>query len=163
MDIQKIKSLIEGSEKASELKAENFFLSSLMLVSRSLLSPPHSVIVNFYNKLRNELASFSASETGLEFSGLSPPMRETDIMPLEIEKAAVEAGEVAKKCGHRAQEETISRIVSVLRTSTNASAENGPCWQVNIFLKDFQVVSVVFDAENGEEIASSKMSLSSKL
>lgn len=163
MDLPRIKSLIESNERVSELKAKNFFLSSLMLVSKLLSSPSHSTTVNFYNKQKNELASFSLSESGLEFSGLSPPMREIEIVPLEIEKVAIGEEEVMKKCGHRAPEETISRIVLVLRTSTNSKAENGPCWQINIFLKNFQVVSVVFDAENGEEIASTKMNLSTNL
>lgn len=163
MDIPKIKSLIESSEKAAELRAENFFLSSVMLVSKSLAAPSHSTTVNFYNKQRNEIASFNASESGLEFSGLSPPMRETEILPLEIEKVAIGEEEVMKKCGPKAPEETFSRAVLVLRTSTNSRTENGPTWQASIFLKNLHVVSVVFDAENGEEIASTKMSLSSKL
>ncbi|MBI4167675.1 MAG: hypothetical protein HY515_01835 [Candidatus Aenigmarchaeota archaeon] len=163
MDIQRIKSLVESSEKVAELKKEGFFLSSFMYLAHSLAKGPHSVIVNFYNKQKNELASFNANEKGFEFAGLSPPIKETEIIPLEVDKIVLEADEAMKKCGSKAPEEAISRIVLVLRTSTNSKAETGPTWQVNIFLKNFHVISTVLDAENGEEIASSKMSLSSKL
>ncbi|MBI4177047.1 MAG: hypothetical protein HY516_01650 [Candidatus Aenigmarchaeota archaeon] len=163
MDIPKIKSLIEGSEKVLELEKEGFFLSSFMYMARSLSAPPHSTIVNFYHKLRNELASFNVDESRLEFAGLSPPMKETEIIPLEAGKISMTAEEAMRKCGSKAPDEAISRVVLVLRMSTNSKAENGPTWQVNIFLKNFSVVSAVFDAENGEEIASTKMSLSSKL
>lgn len=163
MDVPGIKSLIEGSEKVSGLKKEGFFLSSFMYLARSLSAAPHSVVVNFYHKQRNELASFNATGGGLEFAGLSPPMKETDIIQLEIDKVALGVEDVMRKCGPKAPDESVSRVVLVLRTSTNSRAENGPTWQASIFLKNFSVVSAVFDAENGEEIASTKMSLSSKL
>ncbi len=163
MDIQRIKSLIESSEKVAELKKESFFLSSLMYLARSLLAQPHSVVVNFYNKQKNELASFDVDESRFEFAGLSPPMKETEIIPLEIDKVVLGADEAVKKCGSKAPEEAVSRIVLVLRTSTNSEAENGPTWQVNIFLKNFHIISTVFDAQNGEEIASTKLNLSTNL
>ncbi|MBI3412458.1 MAG: hypothetical protein HY051_00040 [Candidatus Aenigmarchaeota archaeon] len=163
MDIPKIKSLIGASDKAAELKSENYFLSSVMFILRSLSSPAHTATVNFYNKTRNELASFSLRENSLEFAGLSPPMKETEIMPLEIERTRLEADDIMKKCGGKTDENSISRIVLVLRTSTNSKTENGPTWQASIFLKNFQVVSVIFDAENGEEIASTKFNLSANL
>ncbi|MBI2084938.1 MAG: hypothetical protein HYT71_00300 [Candidatus Aenigmarchaeota archaeon] len=163
MDIQKIKSLVETNKRVSELNKQNYFFSSVMLVTSALESKANSALVNFYNREKNEIASFNATENGMEFSGLSPPMKETEIMPLEIDKAKMDPEEAMKKCLAKAPKESISRVVSVLRTSTNANAETGPTWQVNIFLKNFNVISTVIDAETGEEIASSKMSLSSKL
>ncbi len=163
MDIQKIKSLVESSGRVAELNKENYFFSSVMLVTSSLEATANSAVVNFYNRQKNEIASFNATESGIEFAGLSPPMKETEIMQLEINKVSVCPEDAMKKCMAKAPKESISRVVSVLRTSANARAGVGPTWQVNMFLKNFNVISTVIDAETGEEIASSKMSLSSKL
>ncbi len=163
MDIQKIKSLVESSRRVSELAKEKYFFSSVMLVTGSLESKANSAVVNFYNREKNEIASFNVAGDNMEFSGLSPPMKDTEIMALKINKASLNPEDAMKKCLSKAPNESISRVVSVLRTSTNARAETGPTWQVNIFLKNFNVISTVIDAETGEEIASSKMSLSSKL
>src|SRR3989344_8340230 len=128
MDIQKIKSLMESSERVAELNKENYFFSSVMFVTNSLELNGGSAVVNFYNREKNEIASFNATDNGMEFAGLSPPMKETEIMQLEINKVSLGPEDAMKKCLAKAPKESISRVVSVLRTSTNARAENGPTW-----------------------------------
>ncbi len=162
MDVSSVKELIMGSEKAASLVADGFFLSSVMFISKDVSALPNSVMINFYSKKNNELASFSAEQDGLSFSGLSPPMKETGIRPLDLERVSVDREDIMKRCAPKAADSMVSRIVLVLRTSSNASGEAGPCWQANLFLKDLHVLSVIFDAENGGELSSAKTKLFGK-
>ncbi len=162
MDISTVKELIGNSEKAASLAADGFFLSSVMFISRGLSAPPDSVMINFYSREKNELASFSAGQNGLSFSGLSPPMKETGILPLDFARVSASREEVMQKCASKAADNLISRVVLVLRTSSNANGEAGPCWQANLFLNDLNILSVVFDAKTGEELSSTKTKLFGK-
>jgi len=161
MDIAQIRSLIADNEKVKELESEDFFLSSLMVVAPNLSSAPESIIVNFYNKEKNQIASFSAEPSGLKFSSISPPIKEVEITTLAIEKILLNADEAMKKCSSNTKDDEISRVVGVLRMSSNLKNENGPCWHINMFLKTLKVLSVVIDAESGQEIASSTSKLTS--
>ena len=159
MDIPHIKDLIVGCDKIKQLESEDFFLSSFMAVVPNLSLATDSVMVNFYNKKKNQIASFSLNGDELKLTGISPPMKEVEIAPLGIEKPLMSVEEAMKKCTSRAKDDEISRVVCVLRISSNSRNESGPCWHINIFLKNLHILSVVFDAENGEEIASSTKKL----
>ena len=154
-----IKELMGNNEKAASLAADGFFLSSVMFISKAPSAPPDSSMINFYSNKKNELASFSADQGRLSFSGLSPPVKETEIRPLDLARVSMGREEVMKECASKSAGSLISRIVLVLRTSSNASGGAGPCWHVNIFLKDLHILTIVFDAENGEELLSTKTKL----
>ncbi|MFH0889761.1 MAG: hypothetical protein V1836_01275 [Candidatus Aenigmatarchaeota archaeon] len=154
-----IRGLLDSNEKVSKLLTDGYFLSSIIVMTDSFSTPPKQVMVNLYNKSKNELASFSFNGNDLEFSGLSPPMKESEIPPLNIDKACAKPEDILSKCKTKVQAENIARVMLVLRTSTNSKSEAGPSWHVNIFLKNLKALSIIFDAENGEEIASTQMKM----
>ncbi len=159
MEMEQIKALIKGNEKAATMVSAGYFLASIMFVSKTLFDEPASTMVNFYNRDKKEIAAFSIEPDGMKFSGLSPPMKDVDINPLDMERVSTSMAGMAKKCVSRNEGALITRAVFVLRTSSNSKGETGPCWHANMFLANLHVLSIIFDAETGDEISSTKTKL----